>query len=85
MRDTRKLDSHTFVDERPASGVACKPFPATQTVGGESGLLLDSALWLPHEAAPQRGPRRPVCVLSPWRARASHHTVSYPTGVRRAS
>ena len=41
IRLTRKLDNTTFVDKQPADGVACKPFPKTQTVGGESGVLFD--------------------------------------------
>jgi len=41
IRLTRSLDTTIFVDRRPAAGVACKPFPATQNVSGESGLLLD--------------------------------------------
>ena len=41
IRLSRKFDQTTFVDTRPASGVACKPFPKTQNVTGESGVLLD--------------------------------------------
>lgn len=41
IRLSRKFDNTTFVDTDPASGVACMPFPRTQIVGGESGLLFD--------------------------------------------
>ena len=41
IRLSRKFDNTTFVDTSPASGVACMPFPRTQIVGGESGLLFD--------------------------------------------
>ena len=41
IRLTRSFDRTTFVDMRPAAGVACKPFPKTQNVTGESGVLLD--------------------------------------------
>ena len=41
IRLSRKFDQTTFVDTRPASSVACKPFPKTQNVTGESGVLLD--------------------------------------------
>merc|ERR1712232_615765 len=32
-------DSDTFEDNRPEDGVACKPYPTQQIVGGESGVL----------------------------------------------
>uniref|UniRef100_A0A7S0Q0C6 Peptidase C1A papain C-terminal domain-containing protein n=1 Tax=Coccolithus braarudii TaxID=221442 RepID=A0A7S0Q0C6_9EUKA len=41
IRLSRKYDETTFLDILPAAGVGCRPFPLTQTVGGESGLLLD--------------------------------------------
>lgn len=41
IRLTRSFDTTTFIDKTPASGVACKPFPKTQSVMGESGVLLD--------------------------------------------
>jgi len=41
IRLSRKFDETTFVDRRPADGVACKPFPKAQNVTGESGVLLD--------------------------------------------
>jgi len=41
IRLSRKYDATAFVDKTPASGVACKPFPKTQRVMGESGVLLD--------------------------------------------
>jgi cathepsin L len=43
IRLTRKHDKDTFTDTRPADGFACKPYPSTQTVAGESGVLSDSA------------------------------------------
>lgn len=42
IRITRNNDAKTFVDNSPSDGVACKPYPATQTVGGECGLLFDA-------------------------------------------
>ena len=30
-------------DHSPVSGVACKPVPKTQTVGGECGILFDTS------------------------------------------
>ena len=41
IRLSRALDNTTFVDDQPGSGVACKPFPTTQKVDGESGVLFD--------------------------------------------
>jgi len=43
IRLSRTHDKDTFTDTRPADGFACKPYPATQTVAGESGVLSDSA------------------------------------------
>jgi len=43
IRISRKFDDKTFVDKRPGDGVACKPFPKTQTVGGECGILFDTS------------------------------------------
>merc|ERR1712000_138860 len=43
IRLSRKHDRDTFTDTRPADGFACKPYPSTQTVAGESGILSDSA------------------------------------------
>lgn len=40
---SRTADDKTFVDKHPADGVACKPFPKTQTVGGECGVLFDTS------------------------------------------
>lgn len=40
---SRKADSQTFVDKKPADGVACDPVPKTQTVGGECGMLFDTS------------------------------------------
>lgn len=42
IRVTRANDAKTFVDSRPKEGVACKPIPKSQTVGGECGLLFDT-------------------------------------------
>jgi len=39
---SRASDSKTFTDDKPADGSACKPFPMTQTVGGECGVLFDT-------------------------------------------
>lgn len=44
IRLSRASDSKTFIDTRPADGEACKPYPKTQTVGGECGVLFDSSL-----------------------------------------
>jgi len=43
IRLTRNHDKDAFTDRAPADGFACKPYPATQTVYGESGVLCDSA------------------------------------------
>jgi len=43
IRLSRASDHKTFVNHDPASGMACKPYPATQTVGGESGVLADTS------------------------------------------
>eukprot|EP00930_Biecheleria_cincta_P087180 TRINITY_DN7642_c0_g3_i1.p1 TRINITY_DN7642_c0_g3~~TRINITY_DN7642_c0_g3_i1.p1 ORF type:complete len:365 (-),score=64.31 TRINITY_DN7642_c0_g3_i1:141-1235(-) len=43
IRLSRKMDNRTFTDKSPADGVACKPYPKTQTVGGECGLLFDTS------------------------------------------
>jgi len=40
---SRKNDATTSIDKTPGDGVACKPYPATQTVKGECGMLSDSA------------------------------------------
>ena len=40
---SREADNKTFVDKHPADGVACKPLPKTQTVGGECGMLFDTS------------------------------------------
>jgi len=42
IRISRTNDAKTFVDATPADGVACKPYPPTQTVGGECGVLFDA-------------------------------------------
>ena len=43
IRLSRASDSKTFIDTRPADGEACKPYPKTQTVGGECGVLFDTS------------------------------------------
>jgi len=43
IRLSRASDATTFLDKRPADGVACKPLPKTQTVGGECGVLFDTS------------------------------------------
>lgn len=43
IRISRANDAKTFVDKKPADGVACEPIPATQTVGGECGILFDTS------------------------------------------
>jgi cathepsin L len=43
IRVSRANDDKTFVDKKPGDGVACKPFPKTQTVGGECGILFDTS------------------------------------------
>lgn len=43
IRLSRASDGKTFTDKRPRDGVACKPFPKTQTVGGECGILFDTS------------------------------------------
>jgi cathepsin L len=43
IRLDRSADDKTFTDKRPADGIACKPYPKTQTVGGECGILFDTS------------------------------------------
>merc|ERR1740130_1779291 len=43
IRLQRATDNQTFTDKSPADGVACKPIPKTQTVGGECGMLFDTS------------------------------------------
>jgi len=43
IRLDRSADAQTFVDKHPADGIACKPVPKTQTVGGECGVLFDTS------------------------------------------
>jgi cathepsin L len=40
---SRSADAKTFTDKSPADGVACKPYPKTQTIGGECGILFDTS------------------------------------------
>lgn len=41
IRLARANDDKIYNDTRPADGVACRPFPTSQAVGGESGVLFD--------------------------------------------
>eukprot|EP00440_Ansanella_granifera_P021369 gb/GFBE01023199.1/.p1 GENE.gb/GFBE01023199.1/~~gb/GFBE01023199.1/.p1 ORF type:complete len:368 (+),score=57.41 gb/GFBE01023199.1/:1-1104(+) len=43
IRISRESDGETFTDDSPREGVACKPYPKTQTVGGECGILFDAS------------------------------------------
>jgi len=43
IRLSRENDAVLYTDSRPSSGVACKPYPDTQIVGGESGILFDTS------------------------------------------
>lgn len=43
IRISRANDGKTTTDKTPADGVACKPYPRTQTVGGECGILFDTS------------------------------------------
>jgi len=43
IRISRANDAKTFQDKHPADGVACKPLPKAQTVGGECGILFDTS------------------------------------------
>jgi len=43
IRLTRSHDLETFEDNKPSDGVACKPYPTQQIVGGESGILFDTS------------------------------------------
>jgi len=43
IRISRANDAKTSVDTTPADGVACVPYPKTQTVGGECGILFDTS------------------------------------------
>jgi len=43
IRISRAADEQTFADMKPSDGVACKPYPAKQTVGGECGILFDTS------------------------------------------
>lgn len=43
IRLSRDNDDKTYTDNEPADGTACEPFPDTQTVGGESGVLFDAS------------------------------------------
>lgn len=43
IRLTRASDAKTFKDKKPADGVACKPLPDSQMVGGECGMLFDTS------------------------------------------
>lgn len=43
IRLSRENDAVKYTDSRPADGVACKPYPSSQTVAGESGILFDTS------------------------------------------
>merc|ERR1719282_321479 len=43
IRVSRQNDAKTFTDKKPSDGVACAPYPKTQTVGGECGILTDTS------------------------------------------
>jgi cathepsin L len=43
IRLSRKNDAVIYTDSTPADGVACKPYPESQQVGGESGILFDTS------------------------------------------
>lgn len=43
IRLSRANDAVVYTDKTPADGVACKPFPDSQTVMGESGILFDTS------------------------------------------
>jgi len=43
IRVSRASDAKTSIDKTPADGVACTPYPKTQTVGGECGILFDTS------------------------------------------
>jgi cathepsin L len=40
---SREKDDVTSVDTKPADGVACQPYPTSQTVKGECGIFSDSS------------------------------------------
>jgi len=42
IRLSRKNDKVTYTDTKPGDGYACKPYPKTLPVSGESGVLSDS-------------------------------------------
>mmetsp|Transcript_42836 Transcript_42836/g.77838 ORF Transcript_42836/g.77838 Transcript_42836/m.77838 type:complete len:364 (-) Transcript_42836:189-1280(-) len=43
IRLSRTADTETFINKHPSDGDACLPYPKTQTVGGECGILFDTA------------------------------------------
>lgn len=43
IRISRKNDDKIFTDHKPADGLACKPLPMAQQVGGECGILFDTS------------------------------------------
>merc|ERR1711865_6745 len=43
IRLSRENDAVLYSDPTPSNGVACKPFPDSQIVGGESGILFDTS------------------------------------------
>jgi len=43
IRISRANDDKTSINKSPSDGVACYPYPKTQTVGGECGILFDTS------------------------------------------
>lgn len=43
IRLSRANDVVTYLDNQPGNGVACEPFPRTQSPMGESGILFDTS------------------------------------------
>mmetsp|Transcript_13347 Transcript_13347/g.40468 ORF Transcript_13347/g.40468 Transcript_13347/m.40468 type:complete len:81 (+) Transcript_13347:184-426(+) len=51
IRLTRSNDERLYADTRPDEGVACRPYPSVQKVGGESGVLFDASIPIGVRAA----------------------------------
>eukprot|EP00928_Gymnodinium_smaydae_P016763 TRINITY_DN16345_c0_g1_i1.p1 TRINITY_DN16345_c0_g1~~TRINITY_DN16345_c0_g1_i1.p1 ORF type:complete len:384 (+),score=76.88 TRINITY_DN16345_c0_g1_i1:153-1304(+) len=51
IRVSRDNDAKTFTDDSPREGVACKPYPKTEQVGGECGILFDASYPIGVESA----------------------------------
>ena len=90
---SRAADDKTFTDKHPGDGVACKPFPKTQTVGGECGMFFVSWRDSNHDCirtlllhACALCQNSPACVVHMEVARDRQafllwQDTSYPTGV----